>query len=102
MLFLQGQGKEGEHGALGGGANGAAAAAALLGSVPRHHRRPPVWQLITSNLYTHRERKEQDEDDIMICQCKKIWATDHTTIGCGPECLNRMLNIECVEVGAGS
>jgi hypothetical protein len=69
------------------------------GGVPRRpHKRPPVWQLVTSNLYTHRERKEQDEDDIMICQCKKIWATDTATVGCGPECLNRMLNIECVEV----
>ena len=35
---------------------------------PRRHKRPPVWQLITSNMYTFRERKEQDEDDIMICQ----------------------------------
>ncbi|KAL4422425.1 hypothetical protein ABPG75_008622 [Micractinium tetrahymenae] len=77
--------------------NGAAVATALAGGAPRRHRRPPVWQLVTSNLYTHRERKEQDEDDIMICQCKKIWATDTTTVGCGPECLNRMLNIECVE-----
>ena len=33
-----------------------------------------------------------------LLQCKKIWATDHTSVGCGPECLNRMLNIECVEV----
>jgi histone-lysine N-methyltransferase SETD2 len=76
--------------ASGGGAAGAPAS--------RPHKRPPVWQLITGNVYTHRERKVQDEDDIMICQCKKIWATDTTTVGCGPECLNRMLNIECVEV----
>jgi histone-lysine N-methyltransferase SETD2 len=77
--------------AAGGGDDG-------LASTPRRHKRPPVWQLITSNMYTFRERKEQDEDDIMICQCKKVWATDHTSVGCGPECLNRMLNIECVEV----
>lgn len=38
------------------------------GSTPHRHKRPPVWQLITSNMYTFRERKEQDEDDIMICQ----------------------------------
>lgn len=35
-------------------------------------------------------------------QCKKIWATDHSSVGCGPECLNRMLNIECVEVRCSS
>lgn len=32
----------------------------------------------------------------MICQCKPIWGTDTMTIGCGENCLNRMLNIECV------
>lgn len=84
------------------GGGGAAAGDAPGSTPPRHHKRPPVWQLITSNLYTHRERKEQDEDDIMICQCKKIWATDGTTVGCGAECLNRMLNIECVEVRQGA
>jgi hypothetical protein len=52
------------------------------------------------NIYPHRRRKVQDEDDIMICQCKPIWATDTTTIGCGEGCLNRMLNIECVVVSA--
>lgn len=56
------------------GAGGARAATAprgeeeAPGSTPRRHKRPPVWQQIWSNLYTHRERKEQDEDDIMICQ----------------------------------
>ena len=59
----------------------------------RDHR--PVWQLVNKNIYLHRERKRQDEDDIMICQCKPIWATDTTSIGCGESCLNRMLNIEC-------
>eukprot|EP00887_Chlorella_sp_A99_P003835 scaffold11.g3835.t1 len=73
-----------------------AAAAAGGGGAARHRRkRPPVWQLLQSNIYTNRERKVQDEDDIMICQCKPIWATDTTTVGCGPECLNRMLTIEC-------
>lgn len=55
----------------GGKAAGAAAGGGGdddLGSTPRRHKRPPVWQLITSNMYTFRERKEQDEDDIMICQ----------------------------------
>lgn len=89
--------------AAGKAAPAAAAAAAAAADVPdgvprRPHKRPPVWQLVTSNLYTHRERKEQDEDDVMICQCKQIWATDTSTVGCGDGCLNRMLNIECVEV----
>ena len=56
---------------------------------------PPVWQLVKKNIYLHRERKREDEDDIMICQCPQIWGTDTTTIGCGESCLNRMLNIEC-------
>lgn len=34
----------------------------------------------------------------MICQCKHIWPSDTTSIGCGEHCLNRMLNIECVAV----
>jgi SET domain/AWS domain len=59
-------------------------------------KRPPVWQLIAKNIYMHRERKQLDEDEVMICQCKPIWGTDTTTIGCGENCLNRMLNIECV------
>ncbi|KAK9817923.1 hypothetical protein WJX72_004317 [[Myrmecia] bisecta] len=60
----------------------------------KRRRRPAVWQLITKNIYTHRERKMQDEDDIMICQCRR---TRDGSPGCGPDCLNRMLNIECVE-----
>lgn len=57
-------------GAAGGGTAGAAGGGGDdgPGSTPRRHKRPPVWQLITSNMYTFRERKEQDEDDIMICQ----------------------------------
>jgi hypothetical protein len=62
-------------------------------------KRPPVWQLIKHNIYTHRARKQQDEDDIMICQCPRLWGPpDPSVTGCGPNCLNRMLNIECVTV----
>lgn len=64
--------------------------------VTKVRKRPPVWQLVSKNIYTHRQRKQQDEDDIMICQCKPIWATDACQVGCGDSCLNRMLNIECV------
>jgi histone-lysine N-methyltransferase SETD2 len=68
------------------------------GAPRQQHKRPPVWQLITSNVYTHRERKVCNEDSIMVCNCPKIWATDTTTVGCGPDCLNRVLNTECDEV----
>lgn len=56
-------------------------------------KRPSIWQLVKSNLYTHRKRKVQDEDDIMICQC-----TLSGDKGCDPDCINRMLNLECVPV----
>ena len=58
-------------------------------------RKPAVWQLIHDNIYTHRAPKEQDEDDIMICHCRPCYAGG---IGCGPDCLNRVLNMECVPV----
>lgn len=57
----------------------------------KKHMRPAVWQLVIENVYTHRKRKKQHEDDIMICQC-------HNWDKCGPDCLNRVLGIECVEV----
>ncbi|KAK9845360.1 hypothetical protein WJX81_004380 [Elliptochloris bilobata] len=56
-------------------------------------RKPAVWQLVHDNVYTHRAPKEQDEDDIMICHCRPIFAGG---VGCGPDCLNRVLNMECV------
>jgi AWS domain len=65
----------------------------------RRKKRPAVWQLVRENIYTHRQRKEQDEDDIMICQCRR--PTDGG-VGCGPDCLNRLLNIECVPVSAAT
>lgn len=58
----------------------------------RGKKRPAVWQLIKTNLYPHRSKKQQDEDEIMVCQCR-----DSDEDPCGEHCLNRMLNIECVE-----
>nr|GMD94173.1 histone-lysine N-methyltransferase ASHH2-like [Ipomoea batatas] len=52
-----------------------------------------TWTLIKSNLFLHRSRKSQTIDEIMICHCKP----SDGRIGCGNECLNRMLNIECVQ-----
>ena len=43
-----------QGGGAGGGGTGGGG-----GDAPQQHKRPPVWQLITSNNYTHRERKEQ-------------------------------------------
>ena len=57
----------------------------------RRKKRPAVWQLVTDNIYTHRKRKVQDEDDIMICQCRE---PTYGGEGCGINCLNQLLNIE--------
>ncbi|KAI9113137.1 hypothetical protein K1719_015662 [Acacia pycnantha] len=43
---------------------------------------------ILTNEFLHRSRKTQTIDEIMVCHCKRC---------CGDECLNRMLNIECVQ-----
>lgn len=56
---------------------------------------PAIWQLIQGNFYSHRKRKQQDEDDIMVCHCPPPWRGGD---GCGPNCINRMLCIECTEV----
>ncbi|KAL9394520.1 hypothetical protein Peur_013805 [Populus x canadensis] len=49
---------------------------------------------ITTNQFLHRSRKTQTIDEIMVCYCKAPVAG---RLGCGDECLNRMLNIECVQ-----
>lgn len=56
---------------------------------------PAVVQLISENFFSHRKRKQQDEDDIMVCHCPPPWRGGD---GCGPNCINRMLCIECTEV----
>ena len=57
------------------------------------HKLPAVIGLIRDNVFSHRKRKYQDEDDVMICQCKPVWRGGD---GCGPDCINRLLCIECV------
>ncbi|GMI89577.1 hypothetical protein HRI_002627100 [Hibiscus trionum] len=56
---------------------------------------PPshFWR-INSNQFLHRRRKTQTIDEIMVCQCNR---PPDGKLGCGDECLNRMLNIECVQ-----
>ncbi|PKI42478.1 hypothetical protein CRG98_037151 [Punica granatum] len=49
---------------------------------------------IDSNKYLHRSRRTQTIDEIMVCHCKPPL---DGKLGCGDECLNRMLNIECVQ-----
>ncbi|XP_076885699.1 histone-lysine N-methyltransferase ASHH2-like [Bidens hawaiensis] len=52
------------------------------------------WKLIKTNMFLHRNRKNQPIDEVMVCHCKP--PTDGR-MGCRDECLNRMLNIECVK-----
>ncbi|KAL6215044.1 hypothetical protein ACLB2K_014475 [Fragaria x ananassa] len=60
-------------------------------------RRPSVSQQnvasIKTNQFLHRNRKNQSIDEIMVCHCK---LPKEGQLGCGEDCLNRMLNIECV------
>ncbi|KAK8681786.1 hypothetical protein V6N13_054187 [Hibiscus sabdariffa] len=60
----------------------------MAASPPSH-----FWR-IDSNQFLHRGRKTQTIDEIMVCQCKR---PPDGKLGCGDECLNRMLNIECVQ-----
>lgn len=55
---------------------------------------PSTWMLIKFNLFLHRSRKAQTVDEIMVCHCKP---PVDGSVGCGSQCLNRMLNIECVQ-----
>ncbi|KAI3972888.1 hypothetical protein MKX01_019546 [Papaver californicum] len=55
--------------------------------------KPASWTLIKTNSFLHRKRKTQVIDEIMVCHCKP---PQDGQLGCGDECLNRMLNIECV------
>jgi len=53
-----------------------------------------AWTLIKHNMYLHRSRKTPINDEMMVCHCKP---PKDGSLGCGDECLNRMLNIECVQ-----
>jgi len=64
-------------------------------SPPLKSQRPAIWQHITENILTHRSRKVEHEDDIMVCQCRP---PRDGGPGCGEDCLNRMLNQECNQV----
>ncbi|GAA0183197.1 hypothetical protein LIER_30657 [Lithospermum erythrorhizon] len=53
-----------------------------------------TWKLIKSNQFLHRRKQTQTIDEIMVCHCK---LPSDGGMGCGDGCLNRMLNIECVQ-----
>ncbi|KAK7311510.1 hypothetical protein RJT34_09708 [Clitoria ternatea] len=53
-----------------------------------------TFTCISTNEFLHRSHKTQTIDEIMVCHCK---STQQGKLGCGDECLNRMLNIECVQ-----
>ncbi|XVE95547.1 hypothetical protein REPUB_Repub02eG0107100 [Reevesia pubescens] len=55
---------------------------------------PSQFWRIYSNQFLHCRRKTQSIDEIMVCHCKR---PPDGTLGCGDECLNRMLNIECLQ-----
>ncbi|KAJ7959179.1 Histone-lysine N-methyltransferase ASHH2 [Quillaja saponaria] len=62
-------------------------------------RRPIVPQestftRILTNEFLHRSHKTQTIDEVMVCYCKP---PPDAKFGCKDECLNRMLNIECVQ-----
>ncbi|XP_019416874.1 PREDICTED: histone-lysine N-methyltransferase ASHH2-like [Lupinus angustifolius] len=62
------------------------------------YRQPSVSQkstfsCISTNEFLHRSHKTQTIDEIMVCHCKP---PQEGKLGCGDECLNRILNIECV------
>ncbi|KAL3504286.1 hypothetical protein ACH5RR_034127 [Cinchona calisaya] len=65
-------------------------------SIPKQPKvtQQPSWMLIKSNLFLHRRRKTQAIDEIMVCHCKP---PSEGQVGCGDGCLNRMLNIECIQ-----
>uniref|UniRef100_A0A7I4BUC1 Uncharacterized protein n=1 Tax=Physcomitrium patens TaxID=3218 RepID=A0A7I4BUC1_PHYPA len=52
-----------------------------------------VWTLIKRNIFKHRNQKHQDADEAMVCQCAPPKPGE---VGCGEDCLNRILNVECL------
>lgn len=55
-------------------------------------RQASIFQHIDSNEFLHRRHKTQTIDEVMVCHCKPPPVGQ---LGCGDECLNRILNIEC-------
>ncbi|KAF8092644.1 hypothetical protein N665_0407s0023 [Sinapis alba] len=62
-------------------------------SKPLPGNKKACFRAIKTNQFLHRNRKNQTIDEIMVCHCKP---PPDGRLGCGEECLNRMLNIECL------
>ncbi|CAH8305233.1 unnamed protein product [Eruca vesicaria subsp. sativa] len=62
-------------------------------SKPLAGKKKACFRAIKTNQFLHRNRKNQTIDEIMVCHCKP---PPDGRLGCGEECLNRMLNIECL------
>lgn len=77
-----------------GGSNGMPIESNNLASMQAQDSQQAYWTDIKHNVYVHRSRKTPIIDQMMVCHCKP--PTDGS-LGCGDECLNRMLNIECVQ-----
>ncbi|XP_019463712.1 PREDICTED: histone-lysine N-methyltransferase ASHH2-like isoform X2 [Lupinus angustifolius] len=63
------------------------------------YRQPSVSQESTfsrifTNEFLHRSQITQTIDEVMVCHCKP---PREGKLGCGDACLNRILNIECVQ-----
>ncbi|PON60140.1 Methyltransferase [Parasponia andersonii] len=61
---------------------------------PKDPKKTATCISIRTNQYLHRSRKTQTIDEVMICQCKP---PSDGRLGCGEDCLNRVLNIECAQ-----
>ncbi|KAL0878201.1 hypothetical protein Bca101_027907 [Brassica carinata] len=62
-------------------------------SKPLPGKKKACFRAIKTNQFLHRNRKNQTIDEIMVCHCKP---PPDGRLGCGEECLNRMLSIECL------
>ena len=58
---------------------------------------PAAWQEIAENVYMHGNRRQEKKEHISDCNCVK---PVDASLGCGKDCLNRMLNVECHPVSA--
>lgn len=74
--------------------NGALIESNNLACMQEQGSQQAAWTLIKHNMYLHRSRKTPIIDEMMVCHCTP---PKDGSLGCGDECLNRMLNIECVQ-----
>ncbi|KAH7424119.1 hypothetical protein KP509_12G090900 [Ceratopteris richardii] len=66
---------------------------ASMNDIEHQSQLQSTWTLIKHNIFQHRQRKVETLDEQMICSCTP---PEDGGPGCGDDCHNRMLNIECV------